>query len=106
MEHTGCKSAVLGISGGLDSTLALLVTARAMDFMGLDRKNITAVTMPCFGTTDRTYTNACELTKRLGAELLEVDIKRLFCSISRILVTIIMYMMLPLKMHRQEREHR
>ena len=76
MEHTKCKSAVLGISGGLDSTLALLVTARAMDFMGLDRKNITAVTMPCFGTTDRTYTNACELTKRLGAELLEVDIKK------------------------------
>lgn len=76
MEHTRCKSAVLGISGGLDSTLALLVTARAMDFMGLDRKNITAVTMPCFGTTDRTYNNACELTKRLGAELLEVDIKK------------------------------
>ena len=106
MEHTKCKSAVLGISGGLDSTLALLVTARAMDFMGLDRKNITAVTMPCFGTTDRTYTNACELTKRLGAELLEVDIKKLFCSILRISVMTIMCMMLPLKMHRQESGHR
>lgn len=76
MEHTHCKTAVLGISGGLDSTLALLVTARAMDLLGMDRKQIVAVTMPCFGTTDRTYTNACELTRRLGAELLEVDIKK------------------------------
>lgn len=76
LEHTGVKSAVLGISGGLDSTLALLVTARAFDICGLDRKQITAVTMPCFGTTDRTYTNACELTKRLGATLREVDIKK------------------------------
>lgn len=76
MEHAHCKTAVLGISGGLDSTLALLVTARAMDLLGMDRKQIVAVTMPCFGTTDRTYTNACELTKRLGAELLEVDIKK------------------------------
>lgn len=76
MEYTHCKTAVLGISGGLDSTLALLVTARAMDLLGMDRKQIVAVTMPCFGTTDRTYTNACELTRRLGAELLEVDIKK------------------------------
>ncbi|MBS6396822.1 MAG: NAD(+) synthase [Clostridiales bacterium] len=75
MEHTNCHSAVLGISGGLDSTLALLVTARAADLLGLDRSCITAVTMPCFGTTDRTYTNACELTRRLGAELREVDIR-------------------------------
>lgn len=75
MEHTGCKSAVLGISGGLDSTLALLVAARAADYLGLDRSCITAVTMPCFGTTDRTYTNACELTRRLGAQLMEVDIR-------------------------------
>ena len=75
MEHTHCKSAVIGISGGLDSTLALLVTAKAADMLGLDRNCITAVTMPCFGTTDRTYTNACELTRRLGAKLREVDIK-------------------------------
>lgn len=75
MEHTNCKSAVIGISGGLDSTLALLVTVRAADRMGLPGNCITAVTMPCFGTTDRTYTNACELTRRLGANLLEVDIK-------------------------------
>ena len=75
MEHTNCKSAVIGISGGLDSTLALLVAAKAVDRLGLSRDCITAVTMPCFGTTDRTYTNACELTKRLGARLKEVDIK-------------------------------
>ena len=76
LEHTHCKTAVLGISGGLDSTLALLVTARAFDFLGLDRSHIIAVTMPCFGTTDRTYTNACEMTRRLGATLIEVDIKK------------------------------
>lgn len=75
MEHTHCKSAVIGISGGLDSTLALLVTAKAADYLGLPRSCITAVTMPCFGTTDRTYTNACELTRRLGAKLREVDIR-------------------------------
>ena len=76
LEHTHSKGAVLGISGGLDSTLALLVTARAFDILGLDREGITAVTMPCFGTTDRTYTNACELTRGLGAALMEVDIKK------------------------------
>ncbi len=75
MEHTGCRSAVIGISGGLDSTLALLVTARAVDLLGMDRGCITAVTMPGFGTTDRTYSNACELTGRLGARLKEVDIR-------------------------------
>ena len=75
LEHTWCSNAVLGISGGLDSTLALLVTALAFDRLGKDRSCITAVTMPCFGTTDRTYNNACELTRRLGAKLREVDIK-------------------------------
>ncbi|MBR5509653.1 MAG: NAD(+) synthase [Lachnospiraceae bacterium] len=75
MEHTNCKSAVIGISGGLDSTLALLVAAKAADYLGLERSCITAVTMPGFGTTDRTYTNACELTRRLGAQLREVSIK-------------------------------
>ena len=75
LEHTNCQHAVIGISGGLDSTLALIVTALAFDFLEKPRSCITAVTMPCFGTTDRTYRNACELTKRLGAELLEVDIK-------------------------------
>lgn len=74
-EHTGCKTAVIGISGGLDSTLALLVTVRAFDLLGIGRKNIIAVTMPCFGTTDRTYENACILAKTLGATLEEVDIR-------------------------------
>lgn len=75
MAHIGATTAVLGISGGLDSTLALLVTAKAFDLLGLDRSNIKAVTMPCFGTTDRTYENACTMTKALGATLLEIDIK-------------------------------
>ncbi len=65
----------MGISGGLDSTLALLVTARAFDLLGLPRENILSVTMPCFGTTDRTYQNACTLTKCLGAALKEVNIR-------------------------------
>lgn len=75
LEHTGCKHAVLGISGGLDSTLALLVTVKAFDLLGLSRADIRAVTMPCFGTTDRTYDNACTLTRTLGAALEEIDIK-------------------------------
>ncbi|SFB02189.1 NAD+ synthase (glutamine-hydrolysing) [Acetitomaculum ruminis DSM 5522] len=73
--HTGCKCPVVGISGGLDSTLALIVTVRAMDMAGLDRSNILSVTMPCFGTTNRTYNNAVALTKKLGATLKEVNIK-------------------------------
>lgn len=75
LQHTGSKCAVVGISGGLDSTLALLVMAKAYDMLGLPRGQMTAVTMPGFGTTGRTYHNACELTRRLGAELLEVDIR-------------------------------
>lgn len=75
MEHTGSRHMVVGISGGLDSTLALLVMAKTCDLLGLSRAAITAVTMPGFGTTDRTYQNACELTRRLGAELQEVDIR-------------------------------
>lgn len=74
-EHTGCQSAVLGISGGLDSTLAVLVTVRAFDLLGLERNKITSVTMPCFGTTDRTYDNACRLARLLGTTLREVDIR-------------------------------
>lgn len=75
LQHTGSKNAVVGISGGLDSTLALLVMSKAYDMLGMDRSQMTAVTMPGFGTTDRTYNNACELTRRLGAELLEVPIR-------------------------------
>ena len=73
--HTHAKSMVVGLSGGLDSTLALLVCARACDLCGISRKTIIAVTMPCFGTTNRTYTNACALAGEIGAQLKEVDIK-------------------------------
>ena len=72
LAHTHAKSAVVGISGGLDSTLALLVTAKAFDALGLERSGITAVTMPCFGTTDRTYQNACKMSLKVGASLREV----------------------------------
>lgn len=75
LEHTGCQSAVIGISGGLDSTLALLVIARAFDMLGLPRENIISVTMPAFGTTDRTYNNAVTLTHLLHATLREINIK-------------------------------
>ena len=74
LAHTHSKTAVVGISGGLDSTLALLVTARAFDMLGRDKKDIIAVTMPCFGTTDRTYHNACEMSRKTGATLKEVRI--------------------------------
>ncbi len=74
--HTHAKTAVIGVSGGLDSTLALLVTARAFDLAGKDNEDIIAVTMPCFGTTDRTYQNALSLAKALGCTLKEVDIRQ------------------------------
>ncbi|MGI6070513.1 MAG: NAD(+) synthase [Blautia sp.] len=75
LAHIHGEHVVVGLSGGLDSTLALLVIARAFDMLKLPRKQILAVTMPCFGTTDRTYTNACTLAERIGATLQEVDIK-------------------------------
>ncbi len=75
LEHTHCKSAVIGISGGLDSTLALLVTVRAFDLIGMSHENIKAVTMPGFGTTDRTYENAVKLIHSLGADFTEISIK-------------------------------
>ncbi len=74
LEHTGCRHAVVGISGGLDSTLALLVTARAFDWLKIPRAQILAVTMPGFGTTDRTYENAVHLIQHLGATFKEVNI--------------------------------
>ena len=74
LAHTHARSAVVGISGGLDSTLAILVTARAFDMLGMERSQIIAVTMPCFGTTDRTYNNACQMALKLGAQLREVRI--------------------------------
>ena len=76
LAHTRCRSAVIGISGGLDSTLAVLVTVRAFDMLKIPRENIVCVTMPCFGTTDRTYSNAVTLVKRLGATLREIRINQ------------------------------
>ena len=75
LAHIHCRNVVIGLSGGLDSTLALLVAVRAFDMLGMARENITAVTMPCFGTTDRTYQNACQLSRCLGTELREVNIR-------------------------------
>ena len=74
LAHAHAKTAVIGVSGGLDSTLALLVAARAMDKLGRPRTDIVAVTMPCFGTTKRTKSNAEQLAERLGVTLLHVDI--------------------------------
>ena len=75
LAHTGCVHAVIGISGGLDSTLALLVTVRAFDLLNLPRNQIHGITMPCFGTTDRTYQNACLLARKVGACLSEIKIE-------------------------------
>ena len=74
MEHTNAPCAVVGLSGGLDSTLAILITAKAFDMQGKDRKRILAVTMPCFGTTKRTRSNAEILAQELGTDFLEVNI--------------------------------
>lgn len=71
-----CTKSVIGLSGGLDSTLAIIVAAHAYDNLGLSRDNIKAITMPCFGTTDRTYKNACTLAKSIGAELIEIPIEK------------------------------
>lgn len=75
LKHTGCKNAVIGLSGGLDSTLALLVTVRAFDSLGLSHAGIESVTMPCFGTTNRTYDNAVTLARELGTTLREIRIE-------------------------------
>ena len=74
LDFTGIPTIVVGVSGGLDSTLALLVAVRAYDRMGRNRKDIHAITMPGFGTTDRTYTNACAMVKSLGVTLHEINI--------------------------------
>ena len=74
LYHIGGTKAVIGISGGLDSTLALLVTVKAFDKLGLDRRGIIGITMPGFGTTDRTYNNALALMKELGVTTREISI--------------------------------
>ncbi len=73
--HTHSEKAVIGISGGLDSTLALLVAVKTFDMIGLDRSNIICVTMPCFGTSDNTKNNAVTLVKNLGCTLIEINIR-------------------------------
>ena len=74
LEHTNLKKAVIGISGGLDSTLALLVVVKTFKLLGIDNKNIITITMPGFGTTDRTYNNALTLCNELGTDLREINI--------------------------------
>lgn len=74
LRHIGAKTAVVGVSGGLDSTLALIIAARAFKALGLPSGGLAAVTMPCFGTTERTYNNALKLAEGFGAKLIEVDI--------------------------------
>lgn len=74
LVHTNCHTVVVGVSGGLDSTLALLVCTRTFDKIGYDRKGIVGVTMPGFGTTDRTYNNAISLMRELGVTIKEINI--------------------------------
>lgn len=76
LQHIGAKTITIGVSGGLDSTLALLVAAKTFEMLNLDLKGIIAVTMPCFGTTDRTYNNSKKLADALGVTLREVSIKK------------------------------
>ena len=75
IRHTNCETAVIGISGGLDSTLALLVCTRTFDMLGKSRRGVIGITMPGFGTTDRTYTNAIRLMQQLGITIREISIK-------------------------------
>lgn len=75
MSHIGAKKAIIGISGGLDSTLTLLVTARALKILNLPNENMICVTMPGFGTTDRTYQNAVDLIHAFGATFMEISIR-------------------------------
>lgn len=76
LEATRCRSLTVGISGGLDSTLALLVAVKAFDLLGIDRKGITGITMPGFGTTGRTHDNASEIMRLLGVSALEIPINK------------------------------
>lgn len=75
MAHTKCQNVVVGISGGLDSTLALLICVKAFDYLGIDRKGILGVTMPGFGTTTRTKNNAEALMEALGINSRKIDIR-------------------------------
>jgi NAD+ synthase (glutamine-hydrolysing) len=76
LAHTGCRHAVIGISGGLDSTLALLVAVKTFDKLGIPRQNMEGITMPGFGTTDRTYQNSVNLIQSLGVHFREISIRK------------------------------
>lgn len=76
LSHIGCRQVVIGLSGGLDSTLALLVTQEAFSLLQLPPENILCVTMPAFGTTNRTYQNACTLARQVGGTLREINISQ------------------------------
>ena len=76
LDHIGCKTALIALSGGLDSTLALLVAVRAFDRLGLSRKGILTITMPCFGTTSRTKSNAQRMAGGLGVDFMEIPIEK------------------------------
>lgn len=76
LQHINCKTCVIGLSGGLDSTLAILITYEAFKILNFDLSGIIAITMPCFGTTNRTYSNACNLAKSLGVTLKEINIEK------------------------------
>lgn len=76
IEQTNIKKAIIGISGGLDSTLSLLVIIKCFDLLNINRKNIITITMPGFGTTNRTYNNSIELCKKLNTNILDIDIKK------------------------------
>ncbi len=76
IKHIGAKTVTIGVSGGLDSTLALLVAAQTFDDLNLDRKNIIAISMPCFGTSDRTYNNSKRLCDAIGVSYREINIEK------------------------------
>jgi NAD+ synthase (glutamine-hydrolysing) len=76
LKNINCKSVIVGISGGLDSTLALIIAVRTFKKLNLELKDIIAVTMPCFGTTSRTYQNACRMATELGVTLIDIDITK------------------------------
>lgn len=104
LEHTNLKKAVIGISGGLDSTLALLVIVKTFDMLGINHENIITITMPGFGTTDRTYNNALTLCRELNCDLREINIVKAVCNILKTLVMIKIFMMLLMKMFKLEKE--
>ena len=104
--HTKLQKAVLGISGGLDSALALLVTVKAFDSLGIPRKNIIAVTMPGFGTTNQSYHIAIELMQSMGVEIREINITQACLQHFKDIDMTPPFMMSPMKMFKPGKEHK